>query len=885
MPTSVVQQVTVDSNTSVVLLNTQSLVDNNDIVVLLSTTTLPGRIVSIRDTTGNLSAARRIVVSTITGTQFLDGVSSYTLTQPYAFVTVANRDPTTWILQNTFAFPAPTTVANVLGVTAGFMIVSSIQAQTVFSTTVMQVSSLNVENVVAKNDVTNGGNLYVGYAATRFATKGNANFAGNVSVVSTLSTGLDIVVGQSLNVVSSMNVGGSTFMYGSLSTLGTVYAGSSLTVGGPSYLSSLSTSGLVGFGGDLYMTNNTAFISSVSAATLLVDTLTALSNTELHNLSTFGPRVGFGADIYMTQNTLFNSSTFSKYVGASTIGATSTTTSSLNVYGTTALSSVSTTGTAAFVGTVYLQNSLVGPNIATSTAQATNAIQTSSLFASSLTVPGQTTLSNLSTLGNIGFGADIYMTSNTIKVAQVVVSSLNVSDQLTTKTFAAQNLVTQNAILVGDPTTTYSKITSSLISTTQLQSFTGNILQLVMSSIAGDGSQLYNLNAISSLSLQSTLAGLGTYGYISAITDNPINQGSLVSTVVGLGTIGYISSFASGVINPIDIQRGVSTLNLYANNITFSNTLSSVYTGAAPNPMFAANSVTGPIYAQWQSGPNNQILFGVDGTGNSIIRSQFPGAVLQPLNLYGSHLTNITSEFQVSETGPDNVPLTRIYNSNMSTGTIYADTLELNQWRGPAAGLYSTGLSTLGLFTSNTASNVSSLHGIVSSGFSTLGLFTSNTASNVSSLYGITSSGFSTLGLFTSNTASNVSSLHGIVSSGFSTLGLFTSNTASNVSSLYGITSSGFSTLGLFTSNTASNVSSLYGITSSGFSTLGLFTVTPPPTYPLSMGSPLQVSPPLASSPVTPPPTYPLSMGSPHQVSPPLASSLATRAISSRIIT
>ena len=822
--TSVIQQVTVDSNTSVVLLNTQSLLDNNDIVVLLSTTTLPGRIVSIRDTTGNLSATRRIVVSTMMGTQFFGGVSSYTLTQPFAFVTVANRDPTTWVLQNTFAFPAPTTVASVLGVTAGFMIVSSIQAQTVFSTTVMQVSSLNVENVVAKNDVTNAGNLYVGATQARFGTKGNANFTGNVSVVSTLSTGLDIVVGQSLNVLSSMNVGGSTFMHGSLSTLGTLYARSSLTVDGPSYMSSLSTSGLVGFGGDLYMTNNTAYISSISAASFLVDTFTALSNTTLTNLSTLGPRIGFGADVYLTQNTLFDSSTFSKYVGASTIGAVSTTTSSLNVYATTRLSTVSTTGTAAFVGTVYLQNDLVGPNIATSTVEATNAMKTSSMFTSSLTVPGLTNLSNLSTVGNIGFGSDVYMTSNTLRSQRVLVSSLTVSDELITKIFTAANLTTQNTLLVGDTTTAYTKITSTLVSTTQLQSLTGDIFQLVVSSIRGDGSDLYNLNAISSATLQSTLAGLGTYGYISVITANPINQGQMASTIIGLGTFGYISSFASGVINPIDIQRGVSTLNLFANNISFSNTLSANFLLAAPNPAFAMTSVTGPIYAQWQSGPNNQILFGVDGTGNAIVRSQFPGAVLQPLNLYGSQLTNVTSEFQVSETGPNNVPLTRIYNSNMSTGTIYADTLELNQWRGPAAGLYSTGLSTLGLFTSNTASNVSSLHAITSSGFSTLGLFTSNTASNVSSLHGIVSSGFSTLGLFTSNTASNVSSLHGITSSGFSTLGLFTSNTASNVSSLHGIVSSGFSTLGLFTSNTASNVSSLHGITSSGFSTLGLFT-------------------------------------------------------------
>lgn len=50
----------------------------------------------------------------------------------------------------------------------------------------------------------------------------------------------------------------------------------------------------------------------------------------------------------------------------------------------------------------------------------------------------------------------------------------------------------------------------------------------------GDGSGLYNLNAISSLSLQSTVIGLGSVGFVSSL--------SLQSTVIGLGSADYAST-------------------------------------------------------------------------------------------------------------------------------------------------------------------------------------------------------------------------------------------------------------------------------------------------------------------------------------------------------
>jgi hypothetical protein len=72
---------------------------------------------------------------------------------------------------------------------------------------------------------------------------------------------------------------------------------------------------------------------------------------------------------------------------------------------------------------------------------------------------------------------------------------------------------------------------------------------------SGDGSQLNNLNAISSLSLQSTVQGLGTFAYISSL--------SLQSTITGLGTFAYISSLSlQSTITGLGTFSYVSSLSL-----------------------------------------------------------------------------------------------------------------------------------------------------------------------------------------------------------------------------------------------------------------------------------------------------------------------------------
>ena len=143
---TILSNIYVDSNVSVVLADTSNLPNNNDIVVLLSTIYVPGRIVSVRDVFGNLSSTKRIIVSTMAGNRFLDNTSSIVLDQPYAFVTVNNLQPSVWVLQNTFAFPQQASAASLIGLTASYGIFSTIQIQTVLSRMIIfQISLLRMK--------------------------------------------------------------------------------------------------------------------------------------------------------------------------------------------------------------------------------------------------------------------------------------------------------------------------------------------------------------------------------------------------------------------------------------------------------------------------------------------------------------------------------------------------------------------------------------------------------------------------------------------------------------------------------------------------------------------------------------------------------------------
>ena len=117
-------------------------------------------------------------------------------------------------------------------------------------------------------------------------------------------------------------------------------------------------------------------------------------------------------------------------------------------------------------------------------------------------------------LGTFGYLSTFNGSTNFISSGQGYISTLN----LDSLTFAS-----------GNGWLDLTALRAVLVSTIQLDAGIGNF-----SSIAGNGSQIVALNAISSLSLESTIVGLGTFGYLSTNT--------VPSTIVGLGTFGYLST-------------------------------------------------------------------------------------------------------------------------------------------------------------------------------------------------------------------------------------------------------------------------------------------------------------------------------------------------------
>ena len=703
---AIAQTVIVDSNTSVVLLNTQTITDNQDIVVLLSTSTLPGRIVSIRDTTGNMTPLRRIVISTMSGAQYYNTnfPSSVVINQPLGFVTVTNRDPYTWVLQNTFAFPAELSVADVQGVNANYVFANTLFSSNAITTkTHLYAASTVSTTYVNTMDVLASGNLYVGSTsalsnAPRFQTTGNAVFTGNVSAWSTISTGQDIVVGRSLNVISSFNVGGSTVMFGNLSTVGAVAFASTLTVNSQTTLSNLSTLGpTIGFGADVFMTANTLNTSTVRTRELVTsNTTTTLNlvvncNTSLSNLSVSGPTINVGADLYITNNSIFAASTLAKSITASNIlMALSTNTSSLTVYTLANLSSISTTGIAAFVNDVYLaSNMFVASNIQVSSLS-TFFMAATSTTTSTLTVTGRATITNMSTFGAIGFGDDVYINPNhTLHTQNAVTSSVSVTDLLaagfiSTNTMGVTtSIIIRGAPVILSPTTWDSPMTFINISTVSTSAVVASSVRAtvaVASTFVGDGSYLTNLAAVSSLSLQSTIVGLGVFGYVrntdvtSAVTAIQLN-----SSITGLGSAGYISSLGgSGFALSNAVATQVNSLFLNASSIALSNSLVATYDSLiVPSPAVFLNSPAPNrnVSIDMRTGANSQLLMGVLGDAfySASIQSIDPATGFsQPLNIYGSTIFMVAANVQVGA-GIAAAPYTEFTPSNVTTGTVNAN--------------------------------------------------------------------------------------------------------------------------------------------------------------------------------------------------------------------
>jgi hypothetical protein len=341
----------------------------------------------------------------------------------------------------------------------------------------------------------------------------------------------------------------------------------------------------------------------------------------------------------------------------------------------------------------------------------------------------------------------------------VAISSLTTSN-LTALTGYISSLQV-DSLQFGDGTgwADFGALRAVVISTIQINADSIYANQVSSSTFLGDGSQLRNLPAISSLSLQSTVRGLGTAGYLSTISQ---------ATLFTSNTSNYFQNTLQ------NWSTGLSTVALFTSNTSnyFQNTLQNWSTSLSTVALFTSNT------SNW----SRNLLQDWSTQQNTIYQ-------------FTSNTSNYYSNLQQNWSTP--LSTAALFTSN--TSNYFQNTLQ--NW--------STPLSTVALFTSNTSNffltnaggaGTSSLLGVVSTGFSTLGLFTSNTSNWSRNLLQDFSTPLSTVALFTSNTSNWSRNLLQDFSTPLSTVALFTSNSVTSTTlGLARIYLSSFSTFSLST--------------------------------------------------------------------------------------
>ena len=348
------------------------------------------------------------------------------------------------------------------------------------------------------------------------------------------------------------------------------------------------------------------------------------------------------------------------------------------------------------------------------------------------------------------------------------------------------------------------------------------------STVQGLGSSSY----ISTQSLVSTVAGLGSSGYISSFAST---GGLFVSTVKGLGSAGYISSFSlTSTIQGLGSSGYVSTSFLLAD-------ITSTIIGLGSDLYISTSGLQSTIKGLGSAGyissfasTGGLLASTVKGLGSAgYISSYSLNSTIQGLGSAG-YISSFASTGVLFASTVQGLGSAGYISSFASTGGLLASTVQ---------GLGSTGYvssfdlasTTQGLVINLQTSLASTLGGLGSAGYIstqtgggiTLGNLTSSIQGLGSSSYISTQSLVSTVqGLGTNSQTSLVSSIQGLGSAGYIstqtgggiTLGNLTSSIQGIGSSSYISTQSLVSTVqGLGTISQTSLVSSHKGLGSSGY--------------------------------------------------------------------
>jgi len=371
-----------------------------------------------------------------------------------------------------------------------------------------------------------------------------------------------------------------------------------------------------------------------------------------------------------------------------------------------------------------------------------------------------------------------------------------------------------------------------------------------------------------STNLQSTVAGLGTAGYISTgqflssmigINSNissMIDPVELASSVVGLGTVGFVSAigltailnstvvgvntYVSSMIDPVELTSSIIGLGAagFISTVGLDNRLASTVFGVNSNmysttsgtstqianvyqfsrgflqdfstPVSSISTVSG-LTSNWSKGLLQDYSTPVSSISTvSGLTSNWSKGLLQD---YSTPVSSVSTT--AGQTSNWSRNLLQDYSTPVSTVFFYSRNLLQD---------FSTPVSSVSLFTSNTSNYAKNILQDWSTPVNTLNLFTQNTSNYAKNILQDWSTPVSTVALYTSNTSNWASNIQQNWSSAVSVATLYTSNTSNWAKNAQQDWSTPVSTVALYASNTSNWASNIQQNWSSAVSIATLYT-------------------------------------------------------------
>jgi len=641
--------VVVNGDTSLILVNTRNLTAGQSAVILLSSISYPGRTVTVRDSIGFLSSPQTIIVSTQRNVLFADGTSSIVITQPFGYLTVTSRDPYSWNLKNSFAFPLSQTIANVNSLTTNYVTATNVFSQNSVSTNYLNTNILAVASTAAIYGPAYASTIVVGppqltsnitvtdpgysfYSQGPMKVFGNMDVEGAGRFTGSLSTGSNLFV---LGTISSLGAFGAR---GDIMTLGNFIATSGSVIA-----NNLDVRGTTTIGGPATFSNSLFINSNLLVQNSVSSVYYTTSSIQLANSITFNEKY----ITYRGQDLLFSDAATIPSISTLNITASNgIVTSNLVVYNTIQAPNV----TSMLLGNTLISNpagSLSISSINANTATFSNAVSTSQLMTSSVVA------STILLSGNINAPSRGYFNINTI-----VASSLSTTN-LYANTVEATRFTTNN-LSIG-----YLNVSNGFMAD-NISSF--NAANVVIDNTGGSIStgSMYLTNLLATSTITNTSGQFTTTsGNIRFIASNVYMDAATISTVatssITASTL-TASRITIGAAPPLDINGP----SFVADNILYPST--NVVISGGPGDYltpFLVSNVKPPGINPGQP-YNVQMSFALNLNGPAI-----PGyfATVMGFNLYPEEEPNCAISIRTNNDADNLITLYGLYGTNQSYST------------------------------------------------------------------------------------------------------------------------------------------------------------------------------------------------------------------------